>query len=348
MTQDIASPDIVSKVECVEARENYGSFVIEPLERGFGLTAGNALRRVLLGALPGAAVTAVRINGVQHEFSTIPHVKEDTTEFLLNVRSIRLRSHASVPGTLRLEVAGEGEVVAGDIEPSADYEVVNPDLHLATLGSPEARLQVEFTVDRGVGYVPAAHTDGQPIGVVPVDAIFTPVRRVNYRVTPTRVGQLTNFDRLSLEVWTDGTITPNQAVTQAAQLLVKQFSIFAELGRPQAKATEKVYLGGVPLTSEQYDLPIEQLELSVRTFNCLKRSGVNKLGELLEKGRDELMSIRNFGQKSFEELWAKLKERGLVSEQRDQEEFGAAGMVAAAGAEEPLDEEEEEEEPDEA
>jgi DNA-directed RNA polymerase subunit alpha len=323
--------EIAPKVECIESGENYGSFVLEPLERGFGLTVGNAMRRVLLGSLPGAAVTAVRINGVQHEFSTIPHVKEDTTEFLLNVKAIRLRALADRPGTLHLEVAGEGEVVAGDVEPSADYEVVNPELHLATLGSAEARLSVEFTVDRGVGYVPATHTDGLPIGVIPVDAIFTPVRKVNYRVTPTRVGQMTNYDRMTLDVWTDGTITPTEAVTRAAQTLVRQFAIFGELGRPQPKAAAKVYLGGVPVPPDQYDLTIEQLELSVRTFNCLKRSGINKLGELLEKSKEELLAIRNFGQKSFEELWEKLKARGLVSEERDREET-TAGVASRSGA----------------
>ncbi len=340
MTQEIVlTQEINPKVECVESHEDYAVFVVEPLERGFGLTVGNALRRVLLGSLPGAAITSVRINGVQHEFSTIPHVKEDTTDFLLNIKAIRLRHHSDRPGTLHMEVSGEGEVVAGDVEPSSDYEVVNPELHLATLGSSEARLAVDFTVERGTGYVPASHADGQPIGVIPVDAIFTPVRKVSYKVSPTRVGQVTSYDRLTLEVWTDGTITPTQAVLRSAQLLVKHFSIFGELGRPQGKTIEKVFLGGVPILPEQYELPVEQLELSVRTFNCLKRSGINTLGQLLEKSKAELLAIRNFGQKSYEELWSKLKERGLVSEERDREEAGlgaaAAGEETSENAEEP-------------
>ena len=216
-----------------EGDESFGRIVAEPLRAGFGITIGNALRRTLLSALPGAAVTAVRIDGVEHEFSTIPHMKEDVVEFLLNIKDIRIRALSDRPGKMYLEATGPGEVTAGNIQQTADYEIVNPDLHLATLDSGEARLSVEMTVDQGGGYQPAGSADGMAIGVIPMDAIFSPVRRVNYKVEHTRVGQVTNFDRLILEVWTDGTINPVDAVSNAAEILADQFALFSRLGRPQ-------------------------------------------------------------------------------------------------------------------
>lgn len=302
------------QIECQESTEKYGRFVAEPLERGFGFTLANAMRRVLLSSLPGLAVTWVRIEGVQHEFSTIPHMKEDTIEFLINVKALRLRPLTSKTGKLTLDVSGEGLVVAGDIQPSADFDVVNPELPLATLDSPEAKLVVEFNVEQGKGYVKVEQRkgDGLPIGVIPVDAIFTPVRRVNYAVEPTHVGQETAYERLILEVWTDGTIAPMEAVSQAAKILIEQFQLFYELARfPQLVGEQKPPL---PIPLEQYNLPIEQLVLSVRTLNCLKRAGITKVGELVEKGERELLTIRNFGLKAMEEVQEQLRALGLTPE----------------------------------
>lgn len=299
-------------VECQEISEKYGRFIAEPLERGFGNTIGNAMRRVLLSSLPGAAVTWVRIEGVQHEFSVIPHVKEDIIEFLLNVKALRLRPLTSGEGKMTLEARGEGRVCAGDIDPSADFEIVNPDLHLATLDSSDAELIVEFNVEQGKGYVPAGHGDGLPIGVIPVDAIFSPVRKVNFTLEHTRVGQVTSYERLILELWTDGTVSPIDAVSQAAQVLVEKIHLFYDLAYRREWVMEK---SGLPVQSEEYNTPIEQLSLSVRTFNCLKRAGITKVGELLEYSDEELLKIKNLGQKALEEVRSQLKEMGFASEE---------------------------------
>ena len=299
-------------VECQEISEKYGRFIAEPLERGFGNTIGNAMRRVLLSSLSGAAVTWVRIEGVQHEFSVIPHVKEDIIEFLLNVKALRLRPLTSGEGKMTLEARGEGRVCAGDIDPSADFEIVNPDLHLATLDSSDAELIVEFNVEQGKGYVPAGHGDGLPIGVIPVDAIFSPIRKVNFTLEHTRVGQVTSYERLILELWTDGTVSPIDAVSQAAQVLVEKIHLFYDLAYRREWVMEK---SGLPVQSEEYNTPIEQLSLSVRTFNCLKRAGITKVGELLEYSDEELLKIKNLGQKALEEVRSQLKEMGFVSEE---------------------------------
>ena len=299
-----------------ESDETFGRIVAEPLEAGFGITIGNALRRTLLSALPGTAITAVRIEGVEHEFTTIPHMKEDIVEFLLNVKDIRIRSLTDRPGKMYLEASGEGVVTAGQIQQTADYEIVNPEQHLATLESPDARLSVEFTVEPGSGYVPAGTSDGLPIGVIPVDAIFSPVRRVNYKVEHTRVGQVTNFDRLVLEVWTDGTITPTDAVSNAAEVLAEQFAIFSRLGRPQPTMVGRGLGSGAALPPDRYNTPIEDLNLSVRAYNCLKRSGLMTVGAVLEKSEDELLALRNFGRKSYDELRDKLIELGLPAGRR--------------------------------
>jgi len=295
-----------------ETDETFGRVVAEPLEAGFGITVGNALRRTLLSALPGSAVSAVRIEGVEHEFSTLPNVKEDMIEFLLNVKDIRIRALTDRPGKMFLEASGEGEVLAGAIQATADYEIVNPEQHLATLESKDARLFVEFTVEQGRGYVPAGSTDGMPIGVIPVDAIFTPVRRVNYKVEHTRVGQVTNYDRLILELWTDGTIMPVDAVSNAADILAEQFSLFSRLGKPQTTVVGRGLGSGSTLPPDRYNTPIEELNLSVRAYNCLKRSGLMTVGAVLEKSEEELLALRNFGRKSYDELRDKLISMGYL------------------------------------
>lgn len=300
---------VTPKVECVDTSENYGRFEIQPLEPGFGITLGNSLRRVLLSSLPGAAVTAVKIEGVQHEFSMIPHLKEDIIEFVLNVKEIRLRPLSDRPERLYLEMQGEGAICAGDINPSSDFEIINPELHLATLDSADAKLDVVFYVEHGKGYLPSGHGDGLPIGVIPVDAIFSPVRKVNYTVEKTHFGQVSNYDRLVLEVWTDGTLTPSEAVSKSAEIITGYFTIFRDLGKV-VKEEEEVSL--LPIPSEQYEMPLEQLDLSARTFNALRRSGINKVGELLERSREELLGLRSFGQKSFEEVWSRLEKMNLL------------------------------------
>ena len=297
-----------------ESDETFGRVVAEPLEAGFGITIGNALRRTLLSALPGTAITAVRIDGVEHEFTTVPNMKEDIVEFLLNVKDIRIRSLTDRPGKMYLEGSGEGEVTAAQIQETADYEIVNPELHLATLESSEARLSVEFTVEPGRGYVPAGSSEGLAIGVIPVDAIFSPVRRVNYRVEHTRVGQVTNYDRLVLEVWTDGTMNPTDAVSNAAEVLADQFAVFSRLGRPQPTMVGRGLGSGAALPPDRYNTPIEDLNLSVRAYNCLKRSGLMTVGAVLEKSEDELLALRNFGRKSYDELREKLVSMGFLQE----------------------------------
>lgn len=298
---------VSAKIECEQASDSYGRFIIEPLESGFGVTLGNALRRVLLSSLPGAAVTAVRIEGVQHEFSTIPHVKEDCMEFLLNIKGIRLRSLSEHPGKLTLEVAGEGAVCAGDIKPSLDFEIVNPELHLATLDSADAKLDVEFYVEQGKGYKEAKPDDSLPIGVLPLDAIFTPIRRVNFAVEKARVGQVSNYDRLILEVWTDGTISPTEALTESSRILTEQFSVFSDLAKPLV----------IEAKAGPYDMPIEQLGLSSRTLNCLKRSKITNVGQLLEKSREELEAMKGFGRRSLEEVWDRLQALGFKAAEEE-------------------------------
>jgi DNA-directed RNA polymerase subunit alpha len=314
----------VPQIEIVESDDDFARVVAEPLEPGFGITVGNALRRVLLSSLPGAAVVSVRIDGVQHEFSTIPHMKEDTIEFLLNVKELRLRALSDRPGKLFLEVAGrEGGVTAADIQAPPDYEIVNTGLHLATLDSTDAELRVEFNVEQGRGYVPAGQTDGLPIGVIPVDAIFTPVHKVNYKIEHTRVGQASNFDRLVLEVWTDGTVSAVEAISQSADILLGQLALFSQLGKPAPPLVERGLGAGTVLTPGRYNTPIEDLQLSVRAYNCLKRSGLMMVGQVLEKSEDELLSLRNFGRKSYDELRDRLIELGFLSLETPKEELAA-------------------------
>jgi len=301
---------VIPKISSVESRGNYARFVAEPLERGFGVTLGNALRRILLGYLPGAAITRLKIKGIQHEFSPIPSVKEDTMEFLLNVRAIRIKSLSGQPGKLTLDKQGEGQICAADINPSTDFEIINPEQHLATIDSPDARLLVEFDVDLGTGYREAESGDSLPAEVIGVDAIFTPMRKVNYTVEPTHIGRETNSERLTLEVWTDGTITPMDAMSQSALMLVGQLTPFAEFVTP-AQAKESLPAVAASIPNEKYNMPVEQLDLSVRTMNCLRHAGITTVGEILSRGEKELMLLRNFGQKSKQEIEDRLEKIGL-------------------------------------
>ena len=297
-----------------EETETYARIIAEPLSPGFGITLGNAMRRVLLGSLPGAAITSIRIEEVVHEFSSIPGVKEDTMELLLNFKAIRLRPLSDRPGKMFLEATGPGEVRASDIQVAADYEIVNPDLYLASLDSKDAHLTVEFTVERGRGYLPADQSDGLPIGVIPVDAIFTPVDKVNYHIDHTRVGQMTNYDKLVIEVWTDGTMSAVDAISQSADILRDELSLFSQMGKPEPSVVEHGVGRGLALPADRYNTPIEELNLSVRAYNCLKRSGLMTVGQVLEKSEDELLTLRNFGQKSYDELKARLIELGYLHE----------------------------------
>jgi DNA-directed RNA polymerase subunit alpha len=300
----------IPQIECVETRDNYGRFVAEPLEKGFGVTLGNALRRVLLGHLSGAAITRVRIDGIQHEFSPIPHVREDVIEFLLNVKAIRLRPITDRPGRLILDMAGEGRILAADINPSSDFEIANPELYLATTNSPEARLFIEFDVEIGEGYEEAESSDSLPLGVIPVDAIFTPVRKVNYTIEPLQVGEETNYERLNLEIWTDRTIEPGEAMTRSASILINILNAFVNYGTTVQVEAEKEY-AELAMSEEQYNMPVEQLSLSVRTMNCLRRGNISTVGELISRGEKGLLALRNFGQKSKQEIEERLNELGL-------------------------------------
>ena len=300
----------IPTIKCVETTDTFGHFFAEPLEKGFGTTLGNSLRRVLLGYLPGAAVTWVKIEGIQHEFSTIPYVKEDTIEFLLNIRALRLKPISNQPGKLTLEVEGEGQVCAADIKPSADFEVINPELHLITLDSPEAKLYMELNVELGEGYRQAQSSDNLPVGAIPVDAIFSPIRKVNITVEPIHIGQETSRERLCLEVWTNGVISPVDAVSFGAEILINQLSPFVDYVRvSQIEEEKQLIRRSIP--DEKYNMPVEQLDLSVRTLNALRRGGITTVGELITKGEKELLSLRNFGQKSKKELEERLKALGV-------------------------------------
>ncbi|HXG42737.1 MAG TPA: DNA-directed RNA polymerase subunit alpha [Dehalococcoidia bacterium] len=332
------------RIEIEEDQGDYARVVVAPLLPGFGITLGNSLRRVLLSSLPGAAITQVLIEGVLHEFSTIPHVKEDTIEFLLNVKAVRLRALSDRPATLVLDIQGrEGEITAGDIQVPEHIEVVNPEQHLLTVDSPEARLRIEFTVETGRGYRPASQTDGLPIGTIAVDAIFTPVRRVSYRVEPTRVGQASNYDRLILEVWTDGTMGAVEAVSRGADMLLQHLRLFTSMGRAAAPVLTRGIGAGLLVSEDQYNMPIDDLDLSMRTYNCLRRSGITTVGQVLERTEEELLSLRNFGRKSYEELRQRLAELGIlpltaetltgaVEEEEEEEEEGEEQELAEVEA----------------
>jgi len=300
----------IANIECVDSQDNFGRFHVEPLEKGFGVTLGNALRRVLLGYLPGAAVTRVKIEGIQHEFSTIPLVKEDVTEFLLNIKALRLKSLSEQPGKLVLEVEGEKRVTAADIAVSTDFEIANPELYLATLDSSEAKLLVELDVELGEGYREAESGDNMPVGTIPIDAVFTPVRKVNFNVEPVHVSREMRRERLDLEVWTDGTITPVEAISRGAEIMVEQLMPFIDYAKVSRLEEEKEMIRA-SISEEKYDMPVEQLDLSVRTMNCLRRGGIATVGELISRGEKGLLALHNFGQKSRQEVEEKLASMGL-------------------------------------
>ncbi|MCL4516151.1 MAG: DNA-directed RNA polymerase subunit alpha, partial [Firmicutes bacterium] len=294
------------KIECANMTDNYGKFVVEPLERGYGTTLGNSLRRILLSSLPGAAVTSVKIDGVLHEFSTIEGVVEDVTDIILNLKELLVKLHTDEPTLLRIEAEGEGEVTAGDIKAGSDMEILNPDLHIATLDK-GARFFAEIAVEKGRGYVPAERNKkpDQPIGVIPVDSIFTPVRKVNYTIEDTRVGQVTDYDKLTLEVWTDGSIAPDQATSLAARILNEHLMLFVNLTEG-ASEVEIMVEKEEEKRDKLLEMTIEELDLSVRSYNCLKRAGINSVEELTRKTEEDMMKVRNLGRKSLEEVRQKL------------------------------------------
>jgi DNA-directed RNA polymerase subunit alpha len=303
-------PAPTPRIEEVDTQGNLSHFEVTPLQEGYGVTLGNSLRRVLLSSLEGAAVTSIQITGVFHEFSTIENVKEDVTQIVLNVKKLRLRSFARHALTLKLIKRGAGPVTAGDISESADVEIINPDLVLLTLDSDSGSIEMDLTVENGMGYRPAEHTEEMPIGVVPVDAIFSPVRRVNYQVEKTRVGQMTNYDKLMLEIETDGTTTAQAALSQAADILVREFGRFAEIGRPAMAGGDDA---AIAPSANLLDAPIEELDLPMRAYNSLKRNSITKIGQVLSLSDEEFLRMRNFGQKSLDELKERLALRGFIS-----------------------------------
>ena len=302
------------RIECVEQSEsgNYGKFVVEPLERGYGTTLGNSLRRILLSSLPGVAATSVKIDGVLHEFSTIPGVKEDVTEIILNIKQLALKLYSEGPKVIYIEAEGACEIKAGDIKVDADVEILNPDLHIATLNE-DAKLYMEITIDKGRGYVSSDKNKQnlQPIiGVLPVDSIYTPVERVNYKVENTRVGQVTDFDKLTLEVWTNGTIATDEAVSLGAKIMSELLNLFIDLSE-NTKNTEIMVEKEETKKEKVLEMTIEELDLSVRSYNCLKRAGINNVEDLINKTEDDMMKVRNLGRKSLEEVIHKLEALGL-------------------------------------
>ncbi len=301
------------KIETVELNEDakYGKFVIEPLERGYGTTLGNSLRRILLSSLPGAAVTAIQIDGVLHEFSTVEGVVEDVTTIILNLKKLALKIYSEEEKTLEIDVQGEGIVTAADITHDSDVEILNPDLHIATLAK-DAHFRVRLTAKRGRGYTPADanKSEDQPIGVIPIDSIYTPVSRVTYQVEKTRVGQVANYDRLTLDVWTDGSIGPKEAISLGAKILTEHLNIFVGL-TDEAQNAEIMVEKEEDQKEKVLEMTIEELDLSVRSYNCLKRAGINTVQELANKTEEDMMKVRNLGRKSLEEVKHKLEELGL-------------------------------------
>lgn len=316
---DIEKP----KIEIAEISEDnrYGKFICEPLERGYGTTFGNSLRRMLLSSLEGAAITSIRIDGVLHEFSTIPGVRDDVTNIVLNLKELCLKMSGNEPRIIRIDVEGEKEVTAADIICDADIEILNPDLHIATVNE-DGKLKIEMTVERGRGYVPADKNKkpDDTIGVIPIDSIFSPVKRVNYTVQDTRVGNVTDYDRLILEVWTDGSLRPEEAVSKAAGILVMHLKLFQNMdGLPEEEEEEEASFPEEEEddSSKVLDMTIEDLDLSVRSFNCLKRANINTVADLADKTEDDMMKVRNLGRKSLEEVKKKLEELGLTLKQNN-------------------------------
>ncbi|MDH5505923.1 MAG: DNA-directed RNA polymerase subunit alpha [Anaerolineae bacterium] len=323
----VLSNMVTPRIERDAEARNYGKYTISPLERGYGNTLGNALRRVMLSSLEGAAITSIRVSDIQHEYSEIPGVREDIIQIMLQIKQLRMKMVDTDTARLHLEVRGEGVVTAADIIAPPEIEIVNPDLYLFTSDSKKTNLEIEMTVEKGRGYSPATDRRGRlPIGELPVDAIFTPVRTVNWEVGSARVGQSTNYDKLVIEIWTDGSVAPEKSMSTGAGILIEHLRHIAGVTEiTLTPAPEEVAVNG-RLTSEIYDTPIENLDLSVRVFNSLKRAGITTVGEvleLLEKGEDAIMSIRNFGEKSLDELVDKMNEKGYLDEEdKDNEGTG--------------------------
>lgn len=310
------------RIEAVEMSDDhrYGRFVVEPLERGYGTTLGNSLRRILLSSLPGAAVTSVQIDGVLHEFSTIAGVVEDTTEIILNLKKLSLKIHSDEEKVLEIDIEGGSQgraVLAGDIRADSDVEILNPDLHIATL-SGDSHLHIRMTANRGRGYVPAERNKSEdlPIGVIPIDSIYTPIDRVNFQVENTRVGQVTNYDKLTLEVWSDGSLHPDEAVSLGAKILNEHLMLFVGLTE-EAQGAEIMVEKEEDKKEKVMEMTIEELDLSVRSYNCLKRAGINTVQELTQKSEEDMMKVRNLGRKSLEEVQEKLVELGLGLREED-------------------------------
>ena len=301
------------RIERVSESEDftYGKFVVEPLERGYGITLGNSLRRILLSSLPGVAVTSIKIDGVLHEFTTIPGVMEDVTEIILNIKQLSLKMHSDEPKTIYIDVDTAGEVTAGDIKEDADIEILNPDLHIATL-EPGHRLYIEMNIAKGRGYVSADKNkvNGQQIGVISVDSIYTPVVKVNYTVENTRVGQVTDYDKLTLEVWTDGSIKPDEAISLGAKILSEHLNLFIDLSE-ETRETEIMVQKQELKKEKVLEMTIEELDLSVRSYNCLKRANINTVEDLIGKTEEDMMKVRNLGRKSLEEVLHKLEALNL-------------------------------------
>ena len=314
---------VTPKVEREAEARNYGKFVISPLERGFGITLGNVLRRVLLSSLDGSAITSIRITDVLHEFSDIPGVREDVLQVILNIKQIRTVLHGVDTAHMHLEVNGAGEITAADISLPSEVEIVNPEQYLFTVDEKRERLEIDMTVERGRGYSPANERSGKlPIGELPVDAIFSPVKRVNWNVSAARVGQDTNYDRLTLEIWTDGTIRPEEALSNASKIVIDHLRYISGISEETLTVSVPIIAEEGRLTSEAAETPIENLDLSVRVFNSLKRTGITTVRdvlELLDKGEEAVMSIRNFGEKSLEELRQKMREKGYLKNDNDVE-----------------------------
>ena len=300
-------------IECIfdDTDQNYGKFVVEPLERGYGTTLGNSLRRILLSSLPGAAVTSIKIDGILHEFSTVPGVKEDVTEIILNLKKLSLRLNSDTPKRAIINAVGPKEVTAADIIVDSDVEIFNPELHIATLDE-NASLVMEINLATGRGYTPADQnkTESTPIGVIPVDSIFTPAKKVNFTVQNTRVGQITDYDRLILEIWTDGSITPEESVSIGAKIMQEHLKLFIDL-TDSMDSVEIMVEKEEDQKEKALEMTIEELELSVRSFNCLKRANINTVEELTHKSEDDMMKVRNLGKKSLDEVKHKLEELGL-------------------------------------
>jgi DNA-directed RNA polymerase subunit alpha len=315
------------QIEPVEEAGTYGKYEAGPLQAGYGVTIGNALRRVLLSSLEGAAVTSIQIRDVYQEFSTIPGVKEDVTQIVLNVKKLRLKSYAAHPVALRLLKSGAGPVTAADIAESADIEIVNPDVVLMTIDADDVTVEMDLTVERGIGYLGTERSEQLPIGVIAVDAIFTPVRKVNYRVESMRVGQMTNYDKLTIEVETDGTISPQDALGKAAGILIREFQPFATIGI--APVVEPAATGAPALPPNMLDMPIEELDLPMRAYNSLKRNNIVKVGQLLQLKDDDLLRMRNFGKKSLDEMKERLRMRGFILPDDESTEGTDADEVVA-------------------